>query len=144
MKLKDPLDIHVGSRVRMQRLLRKLTQQDLADALGLSFQQIQKYEKGKSRIGAARLQLIARTLSVPVAFFFEGSPVEQGEAPDMPDLNTSSDAAFVHRMAAMSDGLRLARAFTSISDSSVRRQIVDIVESLARLSEDTSVGDADA
>jgi transcriptional regulator with XRE-family HTH domain len=140
MKNKDPLDIHVGSRVKMQRMLRKLTQQDLADALGLSFQQVQKYEKGMSRIGAARLQTIARTLQVPVSFFFEGSPVREGEVPDEMS-STSTDAAFVHKMAAMSDGIRLAQAFTSIGDSAIRRQIVEVVESMATLYSEARLDD---
>jgi transcriptional regulator with XRE-family HTH domain len=131
MKNKDPLDIHVGSRVRMQRMLRKLTQQDLADALGLSFQQVQKYEKGMSRIGAARLQTIARTLTVPVSFFFEGSPARGDDAGE--DAGSSADAAFVHKMAAMSDGIRLAQAFMAIGDSAMRRQVVEVVESMAKL-----------
>ena len=114
--------------MRMRRLLNGLTQKELAEMIGTSFQQLQKYEKGTSRIGPARLQLVAQSLEVPISFFFEGSddgstPVE-GETPA---------AAFVHKMVAMSDGQQLARAFISISDSKVRRQITDLVESMARL-----------
>jgi transcriptional regulator with XRE-family HTH domain len=132
MKNKDPLDVHVGSRVKMQRMLRRITQEQLAAALGLSFQQVQKYEKGMSRIGAARLQIIARTLGVPVTFFFEGAP-----ASSMPLIGEvgvpAPDASFVHRMAAMPDGLQLARAFTSIEDARLRRRIVDLVESMLEM-----------
>lgn len=112
----------------MRRLLNGLTQKQLAEAIGTSFQQLQKYEKGTSRIGPARLQLAAQALDVPIAFFFEGSTGStesaQGETPA---------AAFVHKMVAMPDGQQLARAFISINDSKVRRQITDLVESMARL-----------
>jgi transcriptional regulator with XRE-family HTH domain len=127
-RMKQPVDAFVGSRMRMRRLLNGLTQKELAEMIGTSFQQLQKYEKGTSRIGPARLQLVAQALQVPISFFFEGSddgatPVE-GETPA---------AAFVHKMVAMSDGQQLARAFISISDSKVRRQITDLVESMAQL-----------
>lgn len=112
----------------MRRLLNGLTQKQLAEMLGVSFQQLQKYEKGVSRIGPARLQMVASALDVPISFFFEGAEgvtmLPEGETPA---------AAFVHRMVAMSDGQQLARAFISISDSKLRRQITDLVESMARL-----------
>jgi transcriptional regulator with XRE-family HTH domain len=129
MRTKQPVDVFVGSRMRMRRLLNGLTQKELAEKIGTSFQQLQKYEKGMSRIGPARLQLVAQALEVPISFFFEGSDDAtqadaEGEAPA---------AAFVHRMVAMSDGQQLARAFISINDSKVRRQITDLVESMAQL-----------
>lgn len=127
-RTRQPVDVFVGSRMRMRRLLNGLTQKDLADKIGTSFQQLQKYEKGTSRIGPARLQLAAQALEVPISFFFEGSDdgatPSEGEAPA---------AAFVHKMVAMSDGQQLARAFISIADSKVRRQITDLVESMAEL-----------
>jgi transcriptional regulator with XRE-family HTH domain len=114
--------------MRMRRLLNGLTQKQLAEMLGVSFQQLQKYEKGVSRISPARLQMMASALDVPISFFFEGAEgvtmLPEGETPA---------AAFVHRMVAMSDGQQLARAFISISDSKLRRQITDLVESMARL-----------
>jgi transcriptional regulator with XRE-family HTH domain len=73
-KTPDPIDRHVGSRVRMQRVLLKMSQEKLGEALGLTFQQIQKYEKGTNRIGASRLQQISKSLNVPPSFFFEGAP----------------------------------------------------------------------
>jgi transcriptional regulator with XRE-family HTH domain len=138
-RMKQPVDAFVGSRMRMRRLLNGLTQKELAEMIGTSFQQLQKYEKGTSRIGPARLQLVAQSLEVPISFFFEGSddgstPVE-GETPA---------AAFVHRMVAMSDGQQLARAFISISDSKVRRQITDLVESMAQLHRAAKAADGDA
>ena len=73
-KAPNPVDQHVGSRVRMRRMMLAMSQTNLGNALGLTFQQVQKYEKGTNRIGASRLQQISRTLQVPVAFFFEGAP----------------------------------------------------------------------
>ncbi len=128
MKTQQPVDVFVGSRLRMRRLLNGLTQKELAEMLGVSFQQLQKYEKGGSRIGPARLQLLAQKLDVPIAFFFEGAA---GAADDAEGETPA--AAFVHKMVAMSDGQQLARAFMSISDSRIRRQITDMVESIAQL-----------
>ena len=73
-KSPNPIDKHVGNRVRMRRMMLRMSQEKLGDALGLTFQQVQKYEKGTNRIGASRLQQIAHTLQVPVSFFFEGAP----------------------------------------------------------------------
>ncbi len=128
MKPKQPVDIFVGSRMRMRRLLNGLTQKELAEMLGVSFQQLQKYEKGTSRIGPARLQLVAQKLDVPITFFFDGATSATSDVDGEPPA-----AAFVHKMVAMSDGQQLARAFMSITDSKIRRQITDLVESMAQL-----------
>src|ERR1700737_2070799 len=77
-KAPNPIDKHVGSRVRMRRMMLAMSQEKLGDALGLTFQQVQKYEKGTNRIGASRLQQISQILQVPVEFFFEGSPSVDG------------------------------------------------------------------
>src|SRR6201998_3918458 len=74
-KAPNPTDKHVGSRVRMRRMMLGMSQEKRGDALGLTFQQVQKYEKGTNRIGASRLQQISQILQVPVAFFFDGAPV---------------------------------------------------------------------
>ena len=138
MKPKQPVDIFVGSRMRMRRLLNGLTQKELAEMLGVSFQQLQKYEKGTSRIGPARLQLVAQKLDVPITFFFDGaSSATEGVDGDPPA------AAFVHKMVAMSDGQQLARAFMSITDSKIRRQITDLVESMAQLHRSAPARDAE-
>jgi transcriptional regulator with XRE-family HTH domain len=128
-KAPNPIDKHVGSRVRMRRMMLSMSQEKLGDALGLTFQQVQKYEKGTNRIGASRLQQISHILQVPVAFFFEGAPNVQvgrgehsGEAPS---------PAYVSDFLATSDGLALTKAFTRISDSKLRRRIVDLVEQIA-------------
>lgn len=129
IRTKQPVDVFVGSRMRMRRLLNGLTQKELAEMIGTSFQQLQKYEKGTSRIGPARLQLVAQSLDVPISFFFEGSD----DATQAGAEGETPAAAFVHKMVAMSDGQQLARAFISITDSKVRRQITDLVESMAQL-----------
>ena len=103
-KAPNPTDKHVGARVRMRRMMLSMSQEKLGDALGLTFQQVQKYEKGTNRIGASRLQQISHILQVPVAFFFEGvphvpgQPKGSGEAPS-PD--------YVSDFLASSDGLAL-------------------------------------
>src|SRR5881296_4767607 len=78
-KAPNPIDKHVGSRVRMRRMMLAMSQEKLGDALGLTFQQVQKSEKGTNRIGASRLQQISHILQVPVAFFFEGAPNQPGQ-----------------------------------------------------------------
>src|SRR5438045_3362688 len=81
-KAPNPTDKHVGARVRMRRKMLGMSQEKLGDALGLTFQQVQKYEKGTNRIGASRLQQIAHILQVPIEFFFEGAPAPHGQQPD--------------------------------------------------------------
>jgi len=82
-KAPNPIDRHVGSRVRMRRMMLSMSQEKLGDALGLTFQQIQKYEKGTNRIGASRLQQIAHILQVTVSFFFDGAPHSSGHTGGM-------------------------------------------------------------
>jgi len=128
-KAPNPIDKHVGSRVRMRRMMLGMSQEKLGDALGLTFQQVQKYEKGTNRIGASRLQQISHILQVPVAFFFEGAPT----------LHTHSDGgvkeapspAYVSDFLATSEGLALTKAFTRIKEPKLRRRIVDLVEQIA-------------
>ena len=127
-KSPNPIDKHVGSRVRMRRMMINMSQEKLGENLGITFQQIQKYEKGTNRIGASRLQHISNVLAVPVAFFFEGAP---SIGPAVPGLAEDSSPAYVADFLATSEGLALTRAFTRISDAKVRRRIVDLVESLA-------------
>jgi transcriptional regulator with XRE-family HTH domain len=123
------IDIHVGRRVRMRRLMLAMSQSKLADALGLTFQQVQKYETGANRIGAGRLQHISQILDVPVPFFFEGAPA--GSAG--PTAEAPADApspAYVRDFLATSDGLALVRAFMCIEDANLRRAIVRLVEEI--------------
>jgi transcriptional regulator with XRE-family HTH domain len=129
-KAPNPIDKHVGSRVRMRRMMLGMSQEKLGDALGLTFQQVQKYEKGTNRIGASRLQQISHILQVPVAFFFEGAPHLAG----MPGPEGMADApspAYVSDFLATSDGLSLTKAFMRIPDAKLRRRIVDLVQQIA-------------
>ncbi|MEK4034151.1 helix-turn-helix transcriptional regulator [Methylocystis sp. IM3] len=130
-KTPDPIDRHVGSRVRMQRILMKMSQEKLGEALGLTFQQVQKYEKGLNRIGASRLQQISKTLNVPPSFFFEGAPnlsPADGFAED-------SSSQYVVDFLSTAEGLHLNRAFARIRDPKVRKRVLDLVATLAEQEE---------
>jgi len=128
-KAPNPIDKHVGSRVRMRRMMLSMSQEKLGDALGLTFQQVQKYEKGTNRIGASRLQQISNILQVPVSFFFEGAPHIPGERHG--GLGEAPSPAYVSDFLATSDGLSLTKAFMRIKNSKMRRRIVDLVEQIA-------------
>ena len=126
-KAPNPTDKHVGARVRMRRMMLGMSQEKLGDALGLTFQQVQKYEKGANRIGASRLQQIAHVLQVPVSFFFEGAPNVPGQQTGMAE---APSPAYVSDFLATSDGLALTKAFVRIKDPKLRRRIVDLVEQI--------------
>ena len=124
----DPVDKHVGMKLRARRTKLGMSQSTLAEALGLTFQQVQKYEKGANRISASRLQQIAQILQMPVENFFEGLPHERGLR------RTADDAASVQYVAdylATADGLELTKAFMQIPNAKLRRSIVNLVEQLA-------------
>src|ERR1700727_4089414 len=129
-KTPNPTDKHVGSRVRMRRMMLGMSQEKLGDALGLTFQQVQKYEKGTNRIGASRLQQISHILQVPVAFFFEGAPTVHPTS-RLEGMADAPSPAYVSDFLATSDGLALTKAFMRIEDSKLRRRIVDLVEQIA-------------
>jgi transcriptional regulator with XRE-family HTH domain len=114
------IDKHVGSRVRMRRLMLDMSQTDVADALGLTFQQVQKYEKGANRIGASRLQHISQILQVPVPFFFEGAPAASA-GPVAPATADALSSSYVADFLATSEGLALVKAFMCIEDAKMRR-----------------------
>jgi transcriptional regulator with XRE-family HTH domain len=115
----DPTDQHVGSRVRMRRKMLAMSQEQLAEALGISYQQVQKCEKGANRIGASRLQQISQVLQVPVAFFFEGAP----NASEPHDSSGSAlSMAQIDDFISDSDGLRLIGAFTRVDNAALRRR----------------------
>jgi transcriptional regulator with XRE-family HTH domain len=124
-KKPNPTDRHVGSRVRMRRLMLDMTQTELADGLGLTFQQVQKYEKGANRIGASRLQHIAEILQVPISFFFEGA----GDVGEFKAIEPKS--LFVSDFLASSEGVALVKAYMKIKDAKLRRCIVQLVEQIA-------------
>lgn len=123
----NPTDKHVGSRVRMRRMMLGMSQEKLAEGLDLTFQQVQKYEKGTNRIGSSRMMQIASILQAPVAWFFEGAPGEGVEAA----ANGAPSPAILTDFLATSDGLSIARNFMSIADPKLRRRIADLVEQIA-------------
>src|SRR5258708_1055180 len=127
-KAPNPIDKHVGSRVRMRRMMLGMSQEKLGDALGLTFQQVQKYEKGTNRIGASRLQQISHILQVSVAFFFEVAPSLHSH-PD--GLQEAPPPAYVSDFLATSEGLALTKAFMRLKEPKLRRRIVDLVEQIA-------------
>ncbi len=129
-KSPNPIDKHVGSRVRMRRMMLAMSQEKLGGALGLTFQQVQKYEKGTNRIGASRLQQISQILQVPVEFFFEGSPSVHWSG-NSGNAVAEASANYVSDFLASSEGLSLTKAFTRIKDPKLRRRIVDLVEEIA-------------
>lgn len=121
-KKPDSIDMLVGRNIRVQRLARGMSQEALADALGITFQQVQKYEKGTNRVGSGRLFRIAGLLDVPVNTFFEGAPAnDQSPSPGSPHSLISEPQPF-----------RLVNAFARIEDPAVRSSIVDLVEKIAR------------
>ena len=127
-KKPNPIDIHVGSRIRLRRTMLGMSQEKLGESLGITFQQIQKYEKGTNRVGASRLQNISSILNVPVSFFFEDAPGDQSNPSGMAEASSSN---YVVDFLSSSEGLQLNRAFVKIADPKVRRRIVDLVKTLA-------------
>jgi transcriptional regulator with XRE-family HTH domain len=126
----DPVDVHVGMRLRQRRTLLGMSQEKLAQAFGVSFQQVQKYERGANRISASRLHLLTKTLDVPITYFFEGLPNSSGEhaaaavEEDESDQMTSRET------------LELVRAYYRIEDPSVRKRLVELARALGREDED--------
>ena len=112
----------------MRRLMLDMSQTDLGDALGVTFQQVQKYEKGTNRISASRLQQISQILQVPVPFFFEGGPTVEGKRDRQTD---APSPAYVSDFLATTDGLTLVKAFMRIKDATLRRRIVGLVQQIA-------------
>lgn len=128
----NPVDVHVGSRVRLRRTLLGLSQEKLAGAVGLTFQQIQKYERGANRIGASRLFQLSRVLDVPVSFFFDDMPPEltgRGAAAQ-PGLAEPGQARYEPDTLAKRETLELVRAYYRISDPQVRKKVFDLVKGL--------------
>jgi transcriptional regulator with XRE-family HTH domain len=130
-RLPHAIDQHVGDRVRMRRKMLGMSQENLGNALGLTFQQVQKYEKGTNRIGASRLQHIASIQQVPISFFFEG-------APGLPYVLDKS-SAYVSEFLTTSEGLALSEAYMHIQSAKLRRSIVALVKQIAGESEPEQV-----
>ncbi|CAN5201644.1 helix-turn-helix domain-containing protein [soil metagenome] len=125
----NPVDLHVGARIRMRRKILGVSQERLADDLGLTFQQVQKYERGANRVSASKLYEIARSLQAPISYFFDGladplaAPSEQ--------LASANDDRFVHDFLMTSEGLELATIFPKIKRGRVRRKVLDLVRAMA-------------
>ena len=122
-KTPNPIDLHVGGRLRMRRKLLGMSQDDIGKALGLTFQQVQKYERGTNRVSASKLYEAAKALQVPVEYFFEG----------LSHLDATTDATaeqFVHGFLMTTDGAQLAEAFPRIADPKVRRTVLELVQTL--------------
>lgn len=127
----NPIDQYVGARIRMRRIILGMSQERLGDAIGLTFQQIQKYEKGINRIGASRLQQVGHVLNVPVEFFFEGAP-SQIDGTRLDDgFGEGMTASYVTEFMSTNEGIHLMQAFMRIKDAKIRRRIVDLIEVMA-------------
>src|SRR3954462_13852637 len=127
-KAPNPIDKHVGSRVRMRRMMLSMSQEKLGDALGLTFQQVQKYEKGTNRISASRLQQIATILQVPVALFFEGLPPRGAGAATAAGADAVRD---IHAFLMTPQGVSFARAMMRIDEQPIRPALLTLAELIA-------------
>jgi transcriptional regulator with XRE-family HTH domain len=126
-RVPNPVDMHVGSRIRLRRQLMKMSQEKLGDELGVTFQQVQKYERGANRVGASRLYRLSRVLEVPIQFFFE----DLSDLPLVTGMAEGDQTPIVYNFIQSSDGVSLAEAFSRISDAKVRRRVLELVRTLA-------------
>lgn len=130
----NPVDVHVGARIRLRRKVLKMSQEKLGERLGVTFQQVQKYERGANRVGASRLWKISEVLDVPVSYFYEGLSTEYGGQSDNPALLAAEpdQSPLVYEFINSSDGVSLAKAVLQIKNKAVRRQILELARSLAK------------
>jgi transcriptional regulator with XRE-family HTH domain len=126
-KRPNPIDVHVGSRIRLRRNLLGMSQEKLGEGLGITFQQIQKYEKGTNRVGASRLQAIAAILGVPVSYFFENAPTGDTVVAGLAEESADYVADFMNS----AEGLQLNRSFVKITDSRIRKKVIELVKALS-------------
>jgi len=126
----NPIDAHVGTRVRLRRMLLGMSQEKLGEHLGLTFQQVQKYEKGVNRIGASRLFDLSRVLGVPVQFFYDEAPADLVDSALAPGFAERPTESYVIEFLSTREGLELNKAFVKITDPRVRRSVVELVRSL--------------
>ena len=132
----DPIDVHVGGKIKLRRLVLRMSQEKLAEGLGVTFQQVQKYEKGTNRVGASRLQMIASILQVPVGFFFTktvGSNENSQFDPRPDDV--------VMRFLSSREGVELNAAFVRLRDPRTRQSVVHLIKSLASVGTDPTAED---
>ena len=127
-KQANPIDAQVGNRVRLRRMLIGMSQERLGELLGLTFQQVQKYEKGVNRIGAGRLFEVSRILGVPIDYFYEGVNGQMAGA--MQASGTSPESPPIMEFVSSGEGLQLSLAFMRIKDPKVRKRVLDLVKSL--------------
>ncbi len=123
----NPIDVHVGNRVRMRRMLIGMSQEKLGERLGLTFQQVQKYEKGSNRVSASRLYQMAQILGVPVQFFFEDLTSPQ----KFDAYEAKGEPGTIMNFLNSSEGVQLNRAFSEITDANMRRRVVELVKAIA-------------
>lgn len=123
----NPVDLHVGARVRMRRKFLGMSQEGLAETIDLTFQQVQKYERGSNRISASKLYEIGRALKAPVAYFFEG----YGQTEAVEGFSESESEQFVHGFLMTTEGIELAEAFPRIKSGKLRRRVLELVRALA-------------
>lgn len=128
----DPIDIHVGSRVRLRRTLLGFSQERLADALGITFQQVQKYENGANRIGSSRLYQISRILDVPVAFFFEGAQDKFASMRGAGKVAETSKKGLDDIDMSSRETVEMVKAYYAIKDAAVRKKVFEMVKSLSK------------
>lgn len=131
----NPIDVHVGTRIRVRRVMLGLSQEKLANGLGLTFQQVQKYERGTNRVGASRLQHIASILNVPISYFFAEENNSLLAKPD-----ASVDVDVITSFLSSQQGLDLNRSFLKLENPKVRQRVVQLVASIARTEEGTADG----
>ncbi|MFT4074829.1 MAG: helix-turn-helix domain-containing protein [Asticcacaulis sp.] len=122
----NPVDLHVGARVRMRRKFLGMSQESLAEVIELTFQQVQKYERGSNRISASKLYEIAKALKAPIAYFFEG----YGENEAVEGFSESESEQFVHGFLMTTEGIELAEAFPRVKNAKLRRRILELVRTL--------------
>lgn len=126
------IDVHVGQRVRQRRTLLGYSQERLADALNLTFQQVQKYERGSNRVGAGRLYELSKALDVPVTYFFEDLPDAPEGAASGPAMQESAQRQYDADPMAQRETLLLVRAYYDVPDPAVRRRLLDLIKSMGR------------
>ena len=138
----NPVDVHVGSRVRYRRMIIGMSQEKLGERMNLTFQQIQKYEKGTNRIGASRLFQLSKILEVPVGYFFEDAFANAAPAQAMQGLHEPEQEGYLLDFLNSREGLDLNKAFAKIQDPKVRRRVIDLVRALSDEKVDAKEGQA--
>lgn len=128
----NPIDVHVGTRIRIRRQLLNMSQEKLGNALGVTFQQVQKYERGTNRVGASRLWSISRVLDVPIAFFYDGLNDDY----EYSQVAENDQLPIIYDFINSTDGVELAKAVAKIKSKAVRRQILELARSLSESEDD--------